>query len=88
MFPHSPRHDYELSQLTANDNNLAHDDLVRWTSIKSAKAPTCDECAALVWETRGSARSSVARTKRTVRTTELYLCHAHAALWKARDLDL
>lgn len=87
MFPDSPRRDYELSQLTATDNNLARGDLVRWTSIKSAKAPTCDECAARAWETHGAERATVARTKRVVRGHELYLCHAHAHLWKARDLD-
>jgi hypothetical protein len=87
LFPQSPRRDYELSQLTAHDGNYAHDDTVRWTSIKSAKAPTCDECAARAWETQGTERATVARTKRVVRTSELYLCHAHARLWKERDLD-
>lgn len=87
LFTHGPRRDYELSQLTATDNNLARGDTVRWTGIKSAKAPTCDECAARVWETQGSSRNSPARTKRVVRNTDLYLCHAHARLWKERDLD-
>lgn len=87
MFPEGPRRDYELSQLTATPDNLARGDTPRWTSIKAAKAPTCDECAALAWETRGTQRTNVARTKRTIRKAELYLCNPHASLWRTRDLD-
>jgi hypothetical protein len=87
MVPHHHLHDYELSQLCAIPQNMARTDLVRWTGVKAAKAPTCDECAARTWETKGAKRVTVARTKRVVRDSALYLCHAHADLWKARDLD-
>lgn len=87
MVPEGPRRGYELSQLCANDNNLRGTSLVRWTTLKSAKSPTCDECAARAWETQGSERPTVARTKRNVRGHELFLCHPHAQLWKNRDLD-
>lgn len=87
MFDQGPRRGYELSQLCATPTNLRKDDTVRWTTLKSAKAPTCDECAARAWETHGSERPTVARVKRTVRTAHLLLCHPHAQLWKARDND-
>ncbi len=87
MFPEGPRLDYELSQLTATPDHLARGDTPRWTGVKAAKSPSCDECAALAWETKGAQRINPARTKRTIRKHDLYLCNPHASLWRARDLD-
>lgn len=64
------------------------DDLVRWTTIKN-RGSSCDECTMMIYEAGASQTRegpSIARTIRRVRDTTLYLCHAHAQLWKERDL--
>jgi hypothetical protein len=63
----------------------------RWTVAKLKTPPSCDECFAVQWESKGafSPRADVKHRRTFKDGTMLGLCNLHADAWHERDeIDL
>lgn len=57
-----------------------------WNRYKPATPVKCDDCVALLVETKGAAPlSRMARWRRRHGTENRVLCHAHAQQWREED---